>query len=505
MFDKKVLVIGNETADTDAKVCNMAIDAGTANHGLLTNLVGNLEIGFYHTSVTDMLPGIIVSLADQFDLIYMLDQPKESYPHFKTFVTTVRLMYDLENKGIKVEFRNNKSTKNFIKWRNFLNENKSFCFYPFAALIDNIGTTCICPKSREPITKSDSIVDWQTDPYYVTIRDKMIAGEMMVERCNDCYEREIEGQESTRQFETLEWTERLSLESVEDFQKIKTPLFYEIRPSNLCNIMCRTCDDGHSHLLEKEFRNIGIPLVDWKFQPTNYDKIDFNVVEKIYWGGGEPVIMPEFYTFLEKCLENNNTDFELYIGTNGMKFSNKIVDLLDNFSDVTFSFSYDGYQKVNDYIRWKSKFDVVVENGRKMRERGHKIGLQTVFSMWSLTRIHEVFEFYDREYPGSGLLVQVAGTYSNDRILLPYNHPCPDMVLESLRKCQKTKTYYTNGRSVKSMIDLLIDHYSDLNYKVDDNLLRKFYEFNDKLDTARNSRLEDYIPELAAARKLYDI
>jgi hypothetical protein len=35
--------------------------------------------------------------------------------------------------------------------------------------------------------------------------------------------------------------------------------------------------------------------------------------------------------------------------------------------------------------------------------------------------------------------------------------------------------------------------------------LREFYHYNDKLDAARGSNLKDYIPELAQARKTYNL
>lgn len=504
-FNKKILVLGNETQDTDIEVSKIAEQSKTINHGLITDTNSVvISPGYYHTSVSDMSPGDIIFISSKFDQILMLDQPKESYHHYKNLVTALRLMYDLDLNGETVIYRDNKNAQKFMQWRNFLKENKSFCFYPFLALVDNIDSTTICPKSYTPITKINDIVNWHTDKHYDNLRKRMIAGELNPEHCSDCYAREAEGQESTRQYETLEWTERINAESIDDFTSIKTPMYYEIRPSNKCNIMCRTCSDGYSHLIEKEWKKYKeIPLVPWKFTNTAWHYIDFNNLEKIYVGGGEPTIMTEFYDLLRRCIAEGKTDFEFAIGTNGMKFSNTLIELLDHFSKIVFSFSYDGYKQVNDYIRWGSDFDTIVENGRKLQAHGHKIALQTVFSMYSITRMHEVFEFYDQEYPMSGLLVQV-GTGQDDAFM-PFNHPCPELVLESMKRCQQTKTYYANGRSIKTMIDLIIDHYSNPNYKVDVELLRKFYEFNDKLDRYRNSQLSDYIPELGEARKIYDI
>lgn len=500
----KILFIGNETIDTDTTVSNLAKEANTKNFGLISDIDQDVShVGYYHTSVADLSPGDIVHISKKFNVVRLLDQPKNSYPHYKNLVTTLRLMYDLQvDKIVEVDYANNQNAKEFLYWKNLLKTNKSFCYYPFAAVVDNIDSTCICPKSRVPITKIDDIKDWHTDPHYSNLRNKMLAGELIPDHCHDCYAREAEGQESTRQYETLEWIERISAKTVDDFVNISSPMYYEIRPSNKCNIMCRTCDDGHSHLIEKEWKtHKEIPLQPWYFNNTSWDKIDFTNLKKIYVGGGEPTIITEFYDFLRKSIAHGKTDYELAIGTNGMKFSNTLLELLDHFDKVVFSFSYDGYGKVNDYIRWLSDFDTIVENGRMLQQRGHTIGLQTVFSMYSITRMHEVFEFYDQEYPTSGLLVQVGA--GQDDAFMPFNHPRPDLVVESLKRCQQTKTYYTNGRSIKSMIDLLIDHYSDPDYKVDIEALKKFYEFNDKLDRYRNSKLGDYIPELEQARSIY--
>jgi organic radical activating enzyme len=468
----RILFLGNETADTDLRVTELAKKDSTVNHGLVSNPVQDISLeGYYHTSVVDLTPGDIINLADKFDKVIMLDQPKENYKHYKAVITTVRLMFDLEDLGINVVYRDNQVAKNIIHWKEYLQTNKSFCFHAFLAVINDVGSTVLCPKKLTPLAKLEDIVDWQTDPNYLNIRNKMAAGELIPDRCQDCYDREEEGQESTRQFETIEWAEKLSLHSVDDFFAVKNPTFYEIRPSNKCNIMCRTCDDGHSHLIEREWKKHGtIPLLDWKFVNTPVNNINFESAERIYFGGGEPTIMPEFYDFLRKAIELGHTDFELEIGTNGMKFSNTLLDLLDHFSDVNLAFSFDGYKRVNDYIRWETDFDTIVRNSHMLQERGHKISLQSVFSMYSITRMHEVFEFYDSEYPISGALVQVAGG-QND-IFMPYNHPCPDLVVESMRRCQQTKIYYMNGRSVKSMVDLTLDYYSNPEYKVDVDLLR---------------------------------
>ena len=496
-----MLVLGNETEDTDMCVTDLAIKNNTANHGLINDpkYVPH-GTGYYHTTVLDLSPGEIAHLATMFDRVVMLDQSYDSYPHAKTLLTTLRLCQDLEKAGVVTEYRTISTAKNLIYWRDYLEKNKSFCFYPFLGLINYADFTSHCPKKVVPVKKLDDIIDWKNDKEYNVIRNKMISGELMPDRCSDCYDRESEGQESTRQFETLEWAQRIGAETIQDFVNNESPLMYELRPSNKCNIMCRTCDPHHSHLIEKEWKVLGYRNhKEFKFANTPFDKINFKSAVSIYIGGGEPTIMPEFYDFLRKCIAEKTTDFEFNIGSNGLKISDTLIELLSHFNNVCFALSIDGYKKVNDYIRWGSDFDTVINNSRILRQHGHTISLQTVFSMWNITRIHELFEFYDSEFPDSGCLVNVAT--GEDDIFMPYNHPCPELVVESMKRCQETKVYFNNGRSIKSQVDLLLKYYSNKDYQLNIEQLKKFYEFNNMLDQSRNSNLCDYIPELAQAQK----
>lgn len=502
MFNKKILCIGNETELTDRLVSTLAAQNATVNHGLVSaSDCCATDAGYYHTSIADLSAGdIVIDLAPQFDLIVMLDQDIESYPHWKSFVNTFRLMISLEEQGFATEFRNNASNKHILYWHNLLRTNKSLCALPFINLINDYGSLTMCMKCSDPVTKAELLTDWSTDPNFAPIRNNMLNGTKMPEKCNICYQREELGQESARQFESLEWVMDLRLEHAQDLTKVKYPVSYEIRPSNKCNVMCRICDDKHSHLIEKENKFLGIPVVTdtWKMQDFPYDKIDFDTVKRIYWAGGEPTIMPEFYTFLRHCIDNNQVDFDLNIGTNGQKISETMWDLLDEFPRVTFSVSFDGYKEINDYIRWGTHFDDMRRNCFRMVERGHVVAFQTVISMWNAHKIHEIYEFYDRDFPGCNSLVQPASIVTG--YLGPWHSPLRQQVLESMYRCQQTRVYYNAGRNTNDVIDEIIERFK--NYDCDLNILAEFFRYNDRLDQARDCRLVDYIPELEATRSL---
>ena len=502
MFNKKILCVGNETELTDQLTSTLAVKDATVNYGLVTaDNFSPDEFGYYHTSIADLSPGgIVLNLAAKFDSVVMLDQDVDSYPHWKSFVNTFRLMIELEEKGYNTVFRDNQTNTDIIYWYNLLKTNKSLCLYPFINLINDFGSAVMCQKNPNPLTKVESIINWSTDPAFMPIRNNMMAGLQMPDKCNACYEREEEGGESARQFESLEWAIHLKLSNKQDLKKIEQPVLYEIRPSNKCNIMCRMCDDKHSHLIEDENKKLGLPPLDeqWRYQDFPYDKIDFDTVKRIYWAGGEPTVMPEFYAFLRRCIEQKQTDFDLCIGTNGMKISDTLIALLKEFPRVTFSISFDGYAKINDYVRWGSDFDTVRNNCHRIVNEGHYLAFQTVFSLYNATRIHEIYEFYDREFPGLNSLVQPAGGLTSH--LGPWNNPLREQVLESMYRCQETKVYYNGGRNTDALVTEMINRYKNSECNFD--ILKKFFQYNDQLDQARGSQLGDYIPELEQARSL---
>ena len=111
----KILYIGNETADTDLRVTDLAKKDSTVNHGLISSTTQDISLeGYYHTSVTDLPAGDIAHMAPKFDCVKLLDQPKDSYPHYKSLVTSLRLMYDLDvDNLVAVEYADNLNARDF--------------------------------------------------------------------------------------------------------------------------------------------------------------------------------------------------------------------------------------------------------------------------------------------------------------------------------------------------------------------------------------------------------
>ena len=107
-----------------------------------------------------------------------------------------------------------------------------------------------------------------------------------------------------------------------------------------------------------------------------------------------------------------------------------------------------------------------------------------------------MFEYFDQHFPRTALYVQI----NHNRLQSAYNHPFPELVIESMKKCQQTKIYHSDGRSCKTTIDSILSYYSN-DPKLNVIALKEFFEYNDKIDSARGLQLKDYIPELDQGRQ----
>jgi pyruvate-formate lyase-activating enzyme len=498
-----VLFLGNNDQSTHDVVSGQAQAHQVINHGLLQNPeFVPAEPGYYHTTVVDIPWGGLLTLASRFDRIVMLDQPRDQWSHWKCLQATCKLMMKLEELGKKTLFRHNQNVQQILYWMDLVyKKNSSFCLYPWINVSNDGSRVKLCARDVGTVTTVEKLQDWKSDESFGEIRQAMLSGQKIPDHCRVCYDYEDKGMESYRQFETLDWALQLDLKDVRDLDSIARPYFYEVHTGNHCNIKCRGCQPTFSEPIGREIAKFNIKMPAYYRTKPQYfpiDRIDIDHLDQkssVYFQGGEPTIMPEVRDFMQRCIEKNRTDFFLTMCTNGVRLPQEFLDLVQYFSNVNFSFSIDGYKQINDYWRWGSSWRKVIDNARRVIDLGYNLSINTVPGIYNVTNLHLLMEFLDREFPFTAVYMQV--NYHPDQSA--YNHPMADLVLDSMRRCQQTSIYHSNGKSCKTSIDSIYAHYSN-NPQCNLEHLKSFFDYNDQLDLVRQSKLADYIPELELAR-----
>jgi len=151
---------------------------------------------------------------------------------------------------------------------------------------------------------------------------------------------------------------------------------WDIRYSNLCNLKCRSCGSVYSTTWSKEDSEF-VPSKKYneiKAFPEGTDPLEhqYDNVEKIYFAGGEPLIMPEHYATLTKIIEKDRAEkVRLVYNTNITKLNyNKhyLPDYWKQFKKVTLGLSIDSFGDRANYIRHGSvKWNKIENNIREIK------------------------------------------------------------------------------------------------------------------------------------------
>ena len=182
---------------------------------------------------------------------------------------------------------------------------------------------------------------WNSD-YMKKVRVQMINGEEP-KMCSRCFESERSSGQSSRknhnsQFRTK--LEEIPIITREDGHVENVDLkYWDFRFSNLCNYKCRTCGPEYSSAWIPDARDLGWQdeKRDEKVFNINVNEtnnVDFlekyvTVVEKIYFAGGEPLLMDEHWKILDMLDKQNRHDVVITYNTNLSKLTYKDKNVLD--------------------------------------------------------------------------------------------------------------------------------------------------------------------------------
>jgi hypothetical protein len=485
-----IICIGNGGQEADRSTNSIASNHNVAYHGFLNNDT-EIKNGCYHTSIYDItLQELVDKVAGITKLkIILLDQDESYYNNLEEFYSTIDLAQVFVGRA-EVEFLN-KSWSN--PFRQIIKDNKSFCVLPFMTEYISQGNIKHCCRQD---SFSQPYTDFFTNAESVEMRKKLIAGER-IEICHRCYNLEDHNMVSIRQKETVSWANKLNFKSIQDVVDNMALLNYEVQVGNKCNLMCRMCGPFNSNLIADEYYKIGLDSQDLKILPAgDFDRINLDTVQRVFVSGGEPSISNDFYNFLKKCIQQNKTDFEISLSTNAISLPKEFVALIRQFKNIKIGISVDGFDQINQYIRWPSDWKKFTKNIDRLRSAllPYNYHFNTTVSIYNITRLYAIFEYLEINFPGINLSMNIL---EHPEIQQPWNFPNKQLALDHLYQIKNLQTYRKN-EIFRSKIDGIIARMQQST--VDMTLLAQFFRFNDQLDLSRNVKLSDYIPELDACR-----
>lgn len=345
-----------------------------------------------------------------------------------------------------------------------------------------------------------------------SIRTKLINGDWP-KACYNCKESEDVGINSMRTIWNKYVTDSPMVENVNPLD-IK---FLDLTFSTKCNSKCMTCGAGASDFWEEEWAVLYPDAVEQVYSrisinDTTAGKLirDFPNVTRVNFIGGEPTISDEHLAFLHKLIEEGRSkNIELGYVTNLTGLTTELIEVWKNFKKVGLTVSIDGYNKVNEYIRYPFKWSKTETNLRTLLEICRQdqpyqfgVGLSCTLSLLNAIQAPDLLEFwYDilKEY---GLLERCESFLN--RVTIPtnlmvhhlsesYRQIGIEKVKHLLVKIEKDNLniHQSTIDCIKLVASLLSEPWSG-----DIDEIKEVQKFIKGSDEFRKRDMKDYIPEL---------
>lgn len=373
---------------------------------------------------------------------------------------------------------------------------------------------------------------WNSD-FMKDTRLQMLNNEIP-KSCTKCFQEEQAGIVSKRQWEFETWKTRLDVDQIvnqtaEDGSVPFNIPYFDLRLGNTCQLKCVMCSPHDSSSWIKEwtiqypkYKSISLQSDqqwDRTYNYTWYQKNNFiesiksqsQYVKELYFAGGEPLLIPEHYKILEFMVESGAAEnCVLRYNSNGLELPDKLFDLWAKFKKVKFNFSVDALGEKNDYIRYPSKWETVVENLKILDNTPDNITVNIACAVQALNVLY-LDEFVqwkiDSNFKkinvndGAGLIgthLVYLPSYLNVRILPTHiKHLVSSKVLKFI-ETQKDNQRFINDPYGKTRWLGLLKYMNDEDWS---HKLSDFSEYIKVCDEQRNTSFTKTFPELECLLK----
>jgi radical SAM protein with 4Fe4S-binding SPASM domain len=317
--------------------------------------------------------------------------------------------------------------------------------------------------------------------------------------CQQCWDCEDADIESTRQRFNKELKD---VEVLEDQPRIMI-----VKPGNLCNNACRSCNPHTSSLwyktdyaLDNQGKSFKEYLKFFDRHKTAYSNNE--MLEKrwaewedniILWDmyGGEPMIIPLFWKTLEQALASTTANQKTFnVHTNGMVYKEDLVEKFSKFKSAYIGFSIDGIGEMNDYIRYGSKWEDILDNLKKYMDDcknydSVSITVRATITPWNIFYYEENHDYFKK------LGLKSSGVWCDDK---PWNDVryLPNKIKDAV--IEKLSLYKNGGQEWSSKFEAL-KKWLRTTPNDHEQLQHSFMEFNNKIDQVRKEKFSNIFPE----------
>ena len=384
--------------------------------------------------------------------------------------------------------------KNITEFKKVFLTKKPLGIFEKKPPVDPVNTICAVPRMHLAFEPSGKVIPCcltSTHNYFAgdlntqsieeiwngdnmkSLRKDMIEG-IEPAICNKCFDQEKVNGKSGRQNHAREFPEVLK-----EIPNITKPdgtcttmklKYWDFRFSNLCNYKCRSCGPRYSSTWVPDAKKLGwIGEQDkvWNIASVNdLNNFDFlkeqiQYVEKIYFAGGEPLMMPEHWQILDLLVENKRFDVNIRYNTNCSILTYRGKNALDYWRQwqpgkIEIWPSIDETGERAELIRAGTVWPKVVENLRAISALDNiVIRPGMTIGAWNVFRLPEIIEE----------LIDIGVIRSNNKYGIKHNNFYINMLMEPTHYHVRILPDDYKQEIITKLKNFIVDY--DAKYKTD--------------------------------------
>lgn len=288
---------------------------------------------------------------------------------------------------------------------------KNFCTLPFIHICNRVdGHFLACCHAEGVVTdgngapyeisKGHTFEEVFGSHYMESLRQNMLNG-VRDDRCRMCWKLEDLGLNSKRLHDGNRYLEK-TLERINNNDLRFMPLSWDIKLGTLCNLKCRMCEPNTSvaimtealqqKWIDKETGQSYTKKTKDFLQYPHFKNELINLlpfVEEIYFLGGEPALIDSHLDVLDAAISSDLAKkMTLRWSTNLTHFDDRYIQKALQFKKVILDCSVDGFENVNDYIRFPSRWKLIDSQIKKIKKELP----QAIIKIVCTVQIYNIFE-----------------------------------------------------------------------------------------------------------------
>ena len=369
--------------------------------------------------------------------------------------------------------------------------NPYFCPIPWTGMMYNFdGQVKNCIRSAGPL---GDIKDQPINQLLVDNnrpRQQQIVDQQPVETCHTCYDLERGKKGFDHISDRVFYIRELKNTPVDTYRVGNFDLqTIDVRWTNLCNFACVYCGPEFSSRWSEELKiRHNVPdqqqLTDFK----SYIYQHAGQLKHVYLAGGEPLLMKENLTLLEKL----NPDVNIRINTNLSKVDTRVFEAVCEFPNVHWTVSVETMAEEFEYIRHGGSWTDFQDNLNIIKQLGHKISFNMLHLLLNYNSIFDCVDFLkDQGFHNNSFVI---GALLNPEHL-NIRH-LPESVLNSVKSKLQDRINQKPGYLLEDSYRNML-HYIDTPFEKDiERSIRKISEMDQRRGIDSKKIFKDFYKDI---------